>query len=149
MANWICIYTLLISPCLWCLYTVSQIISGTILGENAPLVSVETLAMFIEMLVSMSVTVSLFIGGMRLRALHRSGPTIFLLSIVVATAAHLLLFLCTIVIITMTDQNTFASKTVAVDLIDYFVFIVALCEGVFLLTTLFWLRRNERFLPLA
>ena len=68
MANWICIYTLLISPCLWCLYTVSQMTSGTILGENAPLVGVEALAMFIEMLASMAVTVSLFIGGMRLKA---------------------------------------------------------------------------------
>jgi len=34
-------------------------------------------------------------------------------------------------------------------LIDYFVFIVALCEGAFLLTSLFWLRRNARYLPLS
>jgi hypothetical protein len=149
MANGICIYTLLISPCLWCLYVVSQIISGTTLGESAPLVGVEALAMFFEMLASMAVTVSLFIGGMRLRALRRSGPTIIILSIVVATAALILLIFCLIMLMAMSDQNNFASKTVAVELIDYFVFIIALCEGAFMVTTLFWLRRNERFLPLS
>lgn len=149
MANWIGIYTLQISPWLWCLYTVSEIISGTMLDENAPLVSVEALVMIIGMLVSLGVTISLFIGGVRLRTLSRSGPNIIILSIVFATAAHLLLFLGRMMIGMMTDQNGFASKTVAVELIDYFRFIVALCEGAFLLTSLFWLRRNAHFLPLS
>ncbi|QDT30029.1 hypothetical protein Enr10x_53880 [Gimesia panareensis] len=149
MANWICIYTLQISPWLWCLYAVSEMISGTALKEKAPLMGVEVLAMIISMLVSLGVTISLFIGGIRLKALSRSGPNIIILSIVVATAAHLLLSLGVMVIIAMTDQNGFTSKTVAVELIDYFVLIVALCEGAFLLTSLFWLRRNARFLPLS
>ncbi len=149
MANWICIYTLQISPWLWCFYTASEMISGTMLDENAPLVGVEALAMFVNLLVSLGVTISLFIGGARLQTLSRSGPNIIILSIVVATAAHLLLFLGALVVIAMTDQNSFASKTVAVELIDYFVFIVALCEGAFLLTSFFWLRRNARFLPLS
>lgn len=149
MANWICIYTLQISPWLWCLYTFSEIISGTALKEKAPLMGVEALTMVISMLVSLGVTISLFIGGIRLRALSRSGPNIIILSIVVATAAHLLLSLGVMMIIAMTDQNSFTSKTVAVELIDYFILIVALCEGAFLLTSLFWLRRNARFLPLS
>lgn len=149
MANWICIYTLQISPWLWCLYTFSEIISGTALKEKAPLMGVEALTMIISMLVSLGVTLSLFIGGIRLRALSRSGPNIIILSVVVATAAHLLLSLGVMVIIAMTDQNNFTSKSVSVELIDYFILIVALCEGAFLLTSLFWLRRNARFLPLA
>ena len=149
MANWICIYTLQISPWLWCLYTFSEIISGTALKEKAPLMGVEALTMVISMLVSLGVTISLFIGGIRLRALSRSGPNIIILSIVVSTAAHLLLSLGVMVIIAVTDQNSFTSKTVAVELIDYFILIVALCEGAFLLTSLFWLRRNARFLPLS
>jgi hypothetical protein len=124
-------------------------ISGTTLGENAPLMGVEALAMMIGMLVSLGVTISLFIGGARLRALSRSGPNIIILSIVVATAVHLLLFLGMMVVIVMTDQNSFASKTVAVDLIDYFVGLVGICESAFLLTAFFWLRRNARFLPLS
>ncbi|WP_417377900.1 DUF4339 domain-containing protein [Gimesia sp.] len=149
MANWICIYTLQISPWLWCLYTASEMISGTTLDENAPLVGVEALAMFVTILVSLGVTISLFIGGARLRALSRSGPTIIMLSIVFAIAVHLLLFLGMMVVITMTDQNNFASKTVAVELIDFFVGIVGLCESAFLLTAFFWLRRNARYLPLS
>ncbi|WP_417385366.1 DUF4339 domain-containing protein [Gimesia sp.] len=149
MANWICIYSLQISPWLWCLYTVSEMISGGLLAENASLAGVEVLTMFVNTLVSLAVTISLFIGGARLRTLSRSGPNIFIISIVFATAVHLLLFLCTIAIISMTDQNSFVSKTVAVELIEYFIFIVALCEGAFLLTSLFWLRRNARFLPLS
>ena len=149
MANWICIYTLQISPWLWCLYTISGMISGTTLGENAPLMGVEALAMMIGMLVSLGVTISLFIGGARLRALSRSGPNIIILSIVVATSVHLLLFLGMMVVVVMTDQNSFASKTVAVDLIDYFVGLVGICESAFLLTAFFWLRRNARFLPLS
>jgi hypothetical protein len=149
MANWICIYTLQISPWLWCLYTFSEIISGTALKEKAPLMGVEALMMVISMLVSLGVTISLFIGGIRLRALSRSGPNIIILSIVVATAAHLLLSLGVMMIIAMTDKNSFTSKSVSVELIDYFILIVALCEGAFLLTSLFWLRRNARFLPLS
>lgn len=149
MANWICIYALLISPWLWCLYTVSLMKSGTFLAENAPLMGVEILVIFISMLVSMAMTVSLFIGGMRLKAMRRSGPTIIILSIVVATAAHTLLFFWLMVLLTMSDPSGFASETVAVELIDYFVGIVGLCEAVFMVTALLWLRRNERFLPLS
>lgn len=149
MANWICIYTLQISPWLWCLYTVSEVLSGTALNEKAPLMGVEALAMIISILVSLGVTFSLFIGGIRLRALSRLGSNIIILSIVVATAAHLLLILGMMGIGLMADQNDFASKSVSVELIDYFVLIVALCEGAFMLTSLFWLRRNARFLPLT
>ncbi|QDU09634.1 GYF domain-containing protein [Gimesia aquarii] len=149
MANWICIYTLQISPWLWCLYVIAGITYGTDLDENAPLVGVEAFAIFVSMLVSMGVTISLFIGGARLRALSHSGPNIIILSIVVATAVYLLFFLWAIVISAMADQSHFVSKTVAVELFDYFVFIVALSEGAFMLTSLFWLRRNARFLPLT
>ncbi|WP_278465721.1 hypothetical protein [Gimesia maris] len=149
MANWICIYSLLVSPWLWCFYVVSQMTYGTVLDEKDPLMGVEAFAMFISMLVSLGVTISLFIGGARLRALSRSGPNIIILSIVVATAVHLLLSLWGIGIIAMADQSNFASKTVAVELINYFVVIVELCEWAFLLTTLFWLRRNAQFLRLS
>ncbi|WP_339677170.1 hypothetical protein [uncultured Gimesia sp.] len=149
MANWICIYTLQISPWLWCFYTISQMTYGTVLDENDPLMGIEALAIFFSMLASLGVTISLFIGGARLRALSRSGPNIIILSIVVATAVNLLLFLWGMVIIAMADQSQFASKTVAAELIDYFVGIVGICEWAFMLTTLFWLRRNARFLPLS
>ena len=149
MANWICIYTLQISPWLWCFYVVSQMTYGTVLDEKDPLMGLEAFAMFVSMLVSLGVTISLFIGGARLRALSRSGPNIIILSIVVATAVHLLLSLWGIGIIAMADQSNFASKTVAVELINYFEVIVELCEWAFLLTTLFWLRRNAQFLPLS
>ena len=148
MANGICIYTLLVSPWLWWFYTASYMTSGTILGENAPLVGVEALVLFINMLASVAITVSLFIGGMRLKAMRRSGPTIIILSIVAATAVHLLLFFWLIVLVVMSDQVNFAPKTVAVELIDYFVVIVELCEATFMIITLLWLRRNERLLPL-
>lgn len=149
MANWICIYTLQISPWLWFFYVISQMTYGTVLAENAPLMGVEALAIFVSMLASLGVTISLFIGGGRLRALSRSGPNIIVLSIVVATAINLLLFLWGMGIFAMADQIHFASKTVAAELIDYFVGIVGICEWAFMLTSLFWLRRNARFLPLS
>lgn len=149
MANWICIYTLQISPWLWCLYIASEMICGGLLAENASLAGVEAAAIFINMLASMVVTISLFIGGSRLRALSRSGPNIIILSTVVATAVHLMLFFCSVLIISMADENSFDSKNAAVELIHYFVFLVSLCEGAFMLTSLFWLRRNARFLPLS
>ena len=149
MANWVCIYTLQISPWLWCFYTLSQMTYGTVLDEKDPLMGIEALAIFVSMLASLGVTISLFIGGARLRALSRSGPNIIILSIVAATAVNLLLFLWAIVIVATADQSHFASKTVAAELIDYFVGIVGICEWAFMLTTLFWLRRNARFLPLS
>tara|TARA_R110002167_G_scaffold146607_2_gene338071 strand:+ start:10965 stop:11702 length:738 start_codon:yes stop_codon:yes gene_type:complete len=149
MANWICIYTLQISPWLWCLYTISQMTYGTVLAENPPLMGVEALAIFVSMLASLGVTISLFIGGVRLRALSRSGPNTIILSIVAATAINLLLFLWAMGIVAIVDQSHFASKTVAAELIDYFVGIVGICEWSFMLTSLFWLRRNARFLPLS
>ncbi|MFH1301246.1 MAG: GYF domain-containing protein [Planctomycetota bacterium] len=149
MANWICIYALQISPWLWFFYTISQMTYGTVLDEKAPLMGIEALAIFVSMLASLGVTISMFIGGARLRALNSSGPNIIILSIVAATAVNLLLFLWAMVIIAMADQSHFASKTVAAELIDYFVGIVGICEWAFMLTTLFWLRRNARFLPLS
>ena len=149
MANWICIYTLLISPWLWFFYAVSDMTSGPAFVENSPLAGVEALAMFVGMLTSLVITVALFIGGMRLRALRRSGTTIIILSIVVAVAVQVLMLFGVILLLAMSDPIHYVTKTVAVELIDFFAVIVGLCEVAFMVTALLWLRHNERFLPLS
>jgi predicted permease len=149
MANWICIYTLLVSPWLWWFYTVSDLTSGPIFVENSPLAGVEALAMFVGMFTSLIITVALFIGGMRLRALRRSGTTIIILSIVVAVAVQVLMLFGVILLLAMSDPIHYATKTVAAELIDFFAVIVGLCEAAFMVTALLWLRRNEQYLPLT
>ncbi|MBN73423.1 MAG: hypothetical protein CME32_29560, partial [Gimesia sp.] len=149
MGNWICIYTLLVSPWLWWFYTVSEMTSGLTFVENSPPAGVEALAVFVGMLTSLVITVALFIGGMRLRALRRSGSTIIILSIVVAVAAQVLMLFGVILLFAMSDPSHFATKTVAAELINFFVVVVGLCEAAFMITALLWLRRNERYLPLT
>jgi predicted permease len=149
MANWICIYTLLVSPWLWWFYVVSDLTSGLTFVENAPLAGMEALAMFVGMLTSLFITVALFIGGMRLRALRRSGTTIIILSIVVAVAVQVLMLFGVLLLLAMSDPIHYATKTVAVELIDFLAVIVGLCEAAFMVTALLWLRRNERSLPLT
>lgn len=149
MGNWICIYTLLVSPWLWWFYTVSEMTSGLTFVENSPPAGVEALAIFVGMLTSLVITVALFIGGMRLRALRRSGSTIIILSIVVAVAAQILMLFGVILLFAMSDPSHFATKTVTAELINFFVVVVGLCEAAFMITALLWLRRNERYLPLT
>ncbi|QDT22379.1 hypothetical protein [Gimesia chilikensis] len=149
MANWICIYTLLVSPWLWWFYVVSALTSGLTFVENAPLAGVDALVMFVDMLTSLIITVALFIGGMRLRALRRSGTTIIILSIVVAVAVQVLMLFGVMLLLAMSDPIHYATKTVAVELIDFLAVIVGLCEAAFMVTALLWLRRNERSLPLT
>lgn len=149
MGNWICIYTLLVSPWLWWFYTVSDLTSGLVFVENSPPAGLDALAMFVGMLTSLVITVALFIGGMRLRALRRSGITIIILSIVVAVAVQVLMLFGVILLFAMSDPSHFATKSVAIELIDYFVVVVGLCEATFMVTALLWLRRNERYLPLT
>ena len=149
MANWICIYTLLVSPWLWWFYVVSALTSGLTFVENAPLAGVDALVMFVDMLTSLFITVALFIGGMRLRALRLSGTTIIILSIVVAVAVQVLMLFGVMLLLAMSDPIHYATKTVAVELIDFLAVIVGLCEAAFMVTALLWLRRNERSLPLT
>ena len=137
------------SPWLWWFYTVSDLTSGLVFVENSPPAGLDALAMFVGMLTSLVITVALFIGGMRLRALRRSGITIIILSIVVAVAVQVLMLFGVILLFAMSDPSHFATKSVAVELIDYFVVVVGLCEATFMVTALLWLRRNERYLPLT
>ncbi len=149
MANSICIYTLLISPWLWFFYFISLLHTGTALNENASLVGVEALFLFVNLFVSMVATMSLFIGGLRFRSLHRSGPTIIVYSIVATLGIQILLFLCIFALATFTEQSDFTQQTVAVELINFLSGIVGMCELTFMVVAVLWLRRNARYLPLS
>lgn len=149
MANSICIYTLLISPWLWCFYFISLLHTGTALNENASLAGVEALFLFVNLFVSLVATVSLFIGGLRFRSLQRSGPTIIVYTITATLVIQVFLFLCMFALAAFTEQSDFIQQTAAVEMINYLSVIVGICELIFMIMVVLWFRRNARYLPLS
>lgn len=69
MANWICIYAIVISPTLWVTGGLSMLITGFEFHENSKLLPIEVLARLVNGLISLVAVAFLMIGGLRPMAL--------------------------------------------------------------------------------
>lgn len=148
LANWICVYAILLSPALWVHSLASTLLGGSTFKASSNLFGVEAVLSIVYLLISLILTSCLFIGGLKLRSLQKSGGTIIMGSVAAYFIFWVLFCLLALIMISAANESELSQSSVAQDLISYFSLIIGLGELLFLITTFLWLRRNSRFLPL-
>lgn len=148
MANWICIYAIAVSPALWLIGTMAGLMAGPSFHEDSNLFGAEILLLLLETAVSLAITVVLFLGGIWLRSLRRSGPILLKVGLWAGfgwLALYLLIFTFMCVV---AEESDWAKPTTGAEIVSFLV----LCVAVFLLTfdviVLVWLHRFGNTLPL-
>lgn len=149
MANWICVYTLLVSPLLWCIDNLSCCFTGTYLDPESDLFGFEILLLFFEAVATLAVTVVLFLGGLRLKSLKASGPTIIKIGLWTSLGLIPLFIMLYIPLFVTAGENDLVESTTAQDIISFFALCVGLVVYAFEIFSLIWLYRNAKSLPLT
>ncbi|MCA9117631.1 MAG: DUF4339 domain-containing protein [Planctomycetaceae bacterium] len=148
-ANWICVYAILVSPVLWVVGNFSCCITGFSLREDSPLFGLEVILIGFEAFTSLVITILLFVGGRRLRALRRSGATTIIAAIWSGLVIGFLTLLAFIGLMMAAGENSEAPSTAAGDVISFLLLMVGLCELGFVISALIWLHRHSMKLPLT
>jgi len=148
MANWICIYSLVVLPVYWLVSNLSCGVTGFTFKEDSDFFVLELLGHLVSWVASLGIAITLFLGGLRLRALRRSGSTLLRIGIWIDMAYCLLGILVVSATGIIAGQEAVAEKTPAADVVDFFLMIVAILTFAFEIVALIWLHKNSRFLPL-
>lgn len=142
MGNVICVYCLLVGPLLWLLNHLACCVTGPSYHEGTPFFGLELLLALATAVTSLGVTVTLVVGGLRLRALQPSAPPLVRYGFYAAVALDVFWFvigaLLTIVAHLAAD-NPFAESTPAQVVVSLFMFAVNLAEFAFLVVAAVWL----------
>jgi hypothetical protein len=147
MANWICVYCIALRPVICALGIVAAIMSGGS-GVSGHLTAEDVLGLLVFAVPAMATTIAMVLGGVRLRNLRESGPTLIKAAIWASLGCFALAFALS-VLLAMTSHNTqqapnAASATTGAEL---FVLLVYLLELVFQILGLIWLHRHGKSLP--
>lgn len=148
LANWICIYAILLSPASWFHSLVATLLGGFTFKESSNMFGVEALLSILYLFVSLILTGCLFVGGLKLRTLQKFGGTLIMGSVAAYFIVWVLYSLLTFIMLSSASETELSQNSVVQELISYFALIIGLGELLFLITTFLWLRRNSRFLPL-
>lgn len=149
MANWICIYSIVVAPALWVLDNLTCVMSGTTFHEESELFGIEALLLLFDAFFSLIIAVLMVIGGLRLRALRASGPTILKATIMARLAMTLLLITLFVGLLVTASDTDMAESTTAGDLIIFLSTLVDLAALAFEIVAIVWLHRNSRTLHLT
>jgi len=152
MANWICVYAILVSPFLWFVQNFSCCITFSCPFQEGSGFEMAFLALeAFDSLLALGVVILLFVGGIRLRSLRRSGASISKVAIYSSLGRVVLFMLCGAVLGGIAGAKgclaDTTSSTTAQELISFASVIVYLAEFAFQIIALVWLHRNARSLP--
>jgi hypothetical protein len=154
MANWICVFTIFIVPLWWFISDFSCCVTGSMLSENSRFFALEIGWKIVEVIVCLGISVFLFLGGLRLRSLRRSGLKIIKIGLILDLAFALIgiIFVIGLGLISAIAEDTnssWAENTTAGTIISFVLFILGLVYVAFEITALIWLYRNEKNLLLT
>lgn len=149
MANAICIYSIAVAPILFLISQFSCVATGTTYKETSNYIGWEIVEFLLRGVVSLISTVLLVIGGLRLRRLSGSGPRLILTAVWFSIAAGFLLFAVSLGVLASASQEDMAESTTAGTILSLVFLILGIAEFAFLVTSLIWLHRNQRSLPLT
>lgn len=149
MANWICVYTILVSPVLWLLSNMSCVFTGSTFDPDSDLFGFEVVMLGLEAIATLAITVTLFIGGLRLKCLKASGLKLIKIALWADLALIPLAILLFLPLVFVADKRDWAESTTAQDLIGFAVFCGGLIVFAFEILSLVWLYRNGNALPLT
>ena len=148
MANWICIYAIVVAPIMWCIEHLSCGMTGFSLASHSEAFGLEVMLSCVNALKSFVVTVLLVIGGLRLRSLRASGPRFIRIALWVGLGLGLLIMGLVVMVVFGVPEDQWAESTPAADIINFVILIAGLAEFAFMVLALVWLTRHERKLPL-
>lgn len=149
MANLICIYAIVVSPAQWVSSGLSNFIVGFSFRAESNLFPIELLALTFHGLVSLIAIIFLVIGGLRFRSLSSSGPTIIEVSILTNLTCSLLMFLFVLGLFMTSSAGDLAESSPAGEVVSFFMILVGLAGLAFEITSVIWLYRNAKSLPLT
>lgn len=149
VANWICIYAIVVSPALWVFATLSSFASGFSYREESRLFPIECLLTLLSVFVSFILTLLVMYGGLQLRSLRPIGPTIIKAVILTNLAIGFLIFAIAIGFALVASENDLAASTPAGEVISFFSIFIALVDMAFEIMAVIWLFRNSKVLPLS
>ncbi|MBI1249452.1 hypothetical protein GC197_16630 [bacterium] len=148
IANWICIYAILICPAYWVVDNLSFCVSGPSFHEDSKFFGVELLLGIFDFFASLIAMVLMVIGGLKLRQLKQCGPMILKWTMLIYIGISMLEILVMIGTLALTSETDFAESTPAADVISFFLLVVALALLAFEIFAILWLHRNSDRLPL-
>lgn len=154
MANWICVYAIVVSPFLWFVQNLSCCITfSPLYREDSTFFIIEFGLYMLEALVTLGVAILFVVGGIRLKNLQ--GDSIVRLALWLGLGSVALFILCYGVLggiagglggqpfVDFAEQTA----TTAQDLISFASLIVGLAELAFQIVAFVWLYRNAKSLP--
>lgn len=155
MANWICIYSIGISPALWFFQHMLCCIDGTF-ADNSDFAALNILLQGVDTLKSFAVTILLFVGGARLRRLRASGASLIRIGLWIGLVGGTVLVALGLfggfVLAMSSDVGETAQASpedAAAALVQAAQIFVGFCEMLFMIFSLIWLTRHQRELPLT
>lgn len=154
MANWICIYSIVIAPIIWFVQHMLCCVDGTFSDESDSAV-ILLLLRAVDAVKSLAVTVLLFIGGARLRRLRTSGASLIRIALWIGLIGGAVFIALTVVGVVFALPNDVGegtqspSENAAATLVQTAQFIVGFCEMLFMIFSLVWLTRHQLELPLT
>ena len=154
MANAICVYCIAVVPVLISIGLVSLLLTGGLsaqMPESAELAGVAVLLDLFTILVSFGVGGMLIVGGVKLRDLRRSGPTLIKAAVCINVVCLALMIVAALTLFALAPVEDAANSPPASpveDLIIFFEGTVSLVAFCFELVALVWLIRRGNELPL-
>lgn len=148
IANWICIYAILVSPVIWAIGYLSFCVTGPTYHPDSRFVGFEILLGMADFFASLVAMVFKMIGGLRLQNLRSSGAKILKWTMLAYLAFVMLQLLIIIPIAVVSSESDYAETTPAGEIIFFFMFVIALGALAFEIFAIVWLHQNANRLPL-
>jgi hypothetical protein len=150
VANAICIYAIVLSPIIWILYLGHEMAGDFNFADGSRFFGFEVAEFFFHKMLSLAVVAILFVGGLRLRELRRSGVFLVRLGICSSIAIDFMLRpVLLIFLLTIAEESDLADDTTSFSFLDFVLGVVVLCELAFMVFAMIWLYRKSRLLLLA
>ena len=146
MANWICVYAIIVSPLLWMFWNASCLASLPSKNVAVPADGLSLLLEFVGVFVNLAATVILVIGGLRLRDLRLSGVKFLKIGLWVSlgwSAVELVVGLPLAMMGSESESNPAEMVLLAFQLP------LGLAALVFEIVAIIWLYKHSKELPLA
>jgi hypothetical protein len=149
VANWICIYTLLASPFLWFISNARCMVTGTTYPEGSNAYGLEILLGIGYFVLGFFSSVLLFFGGLKLRALDKSGVDwlrgAYWFSIL-NTAVFILLHMILFIVFVASADVTYEEPGETMTLFEFAALVIGVADLAFEIFSLVWLTRNRDLL---
>lgn len=151
MANWICLYCILVGPIIWGIDLMSCCAGGfSTPDENAKIFPFWLFMILGAVLFTLVITITQLIGGLKLKSLRQSGTQLIIITLWLEIVFKFIFyFVFAIGVVFLTGEHDYPEETTAQSLISYINLILFVCVLAFQIVALIWLRKYTKSLPLS